>query len=122
MAASTYDITIEQGADFSLGLTIKNGSGVAIDITGYTFAAQLREKVHSTTVLATFTCTITNAAAGQMTMSLTNAQTSAINVSKYDSPEKRATKCAYDLEMTRTDTSKVRLIEGVASVTPEVTR
>ncbi len=69
MAAGKYNITIDQGSDFSIQLTVKE-SGSAKNLTGYNARAQLRPTQTSSTLSATFTTTITNASGGVMTMSL----------------------------------------------------
>ena len=47
MAAAVYNITIDAQADFARTFEVSE-AGVALDITGYTFAAQVREHFHST--------------------------------------------------------------------------
>jgi hypothetical protein len=44
MAATTYDILIEQGATYSQVVTYKE-SGVAVNLTGYTARMQVRSHV-----------------------------------------------------------------------------
>jgi len=57
MAAGKYNITIDQGSDFSIQLTVKE-SGSAKNLTGYSARAQLRPTQTSSTLSATFTTTI----------------------------------------------------------------
>ena len=110
MAAGKYNITIDQGSDFSIQLTIKE-SGTAKNLTGYSARAQLRPSITSTTLSGTFTCTITNAAAGIATMAMGYAATAALVPGKY----------FYDLEV-YTGSVVQRLIQGNATVRGEVTR
>jgi hypothetical protein len=110
MAAGKYNITIDQGSDFSIQLTIKE-SGVAKNLTGYNARAQLRPSVTSTTLSGTFTCTITNATSGIATMAMGYAVTAALVPGKY----------FYDLEV-YTGSVVQRLIQGNATVRGEVTR
>ena len=44
MAAGTYNIAIDKGSDFSFTVTIKDVAGTAINITSYTFKAEIRRK------------------------------------------------------------------------------
>ena len=44
MTAGIYDITIEQGSDYSLGLVLRNSDNTLMDLTGYSARAQLRPK------------------------------------------------------------------------------
>ena len=110
MAAGKYNITIDQGSDFSIQLTIKE-SGVTKNLTGYNARAQLRPSITSTTLSGTFTCTITNAAGGIATMAMGYATTAALVPGKY----------FYDLEV-YTGSVVQRLIQGNATVRGEVTR
>lgn len=110
MSAGKYDIKIDQGSDFSLQLTVQE-DGSAKDLTGFSARAQMRPTVDSSTLTATFTCTITNASNGILTMALPYTTTDDLDVGQY----------AYDLELYTGSTSQ-RLIQGVATVTGEVTR
>ena len=110
MAAGKYNITIDQGSDFSVQLTIKE-SGTAKNLTGYNARAQLRPSITSTTLSGTFTCTITNAAGGIVTMALGYSTTASLVPGKY----------FYDLEI-YTGSVVQRLIQGNATVRGEVTR
>jgi hypothetical protein len=80
-------------------------------LPGFSARAQLRPTIDSSTLTATFTCSITNASNGILTMSLANTVTDDIEVGQY----------FYDLELFTSTTSQ-RLIEGTATVSGEVTR
>lgn len=112
MSAGTYNLTIEQGADFAISLTLtENGS--AKNLSDYSARAQMRSKKSSTTVAATFTCTITDADEGKVKMAMGNSTTKDLSPGMY----------FYDLELfTASDANVTRLLEGRAEVTAEVTR
>ncbi len=109
MAAGKYNITIDQGSDFSIQLTVKE-SGTAKNLTGFSARAQLRPTQTSSTLSATFTCAITNASGGVMTMSLPYSTTASLTGGKY----------TYDLEI-YTGSVVQRLIQGTATVRANVT-
>ena len=112
MAAGKYDIVIDQGADFALEIALAE-DGSAINLSNHTASAQLRPTPTSNTLTATFTCSITNAAQGKLTMNLGYGLTANISAGKY----------YYDLELHNTTANSItRVIEGVARVTPNVTR
>jgi len=112
MAAGTYDIVIDQGSDFSIQIAI-SADGSATPIATHSARAQLRPSPTSTTKTADFTCTIVDATNGKLNMQLSNSTTANIASGKY----------YYDLELVNTQNSTVtRLLQGVARVTPEVTR
>ena len=112
MSAGTYNLTIEQGADFAISLTLTE-DGSAKDLSDYSARAQMRSKKSSTTVAATFTCTITDAGEGKVKMAMGNSTTKDLSPGMY----------FYDLELfTASDANVTRLLEGRAEVTAEVTR
>ena len=110
MAAGKYNITVDQGSDFSIQLTVKEND-VAKNLTGYSARAQLRPSITSTTLSGTFTCTVTNAANGIVTMAMGYSTTASLVPGKY----------FYDLEV-YTGSVVQRLIQGNATVRGEVTR
>ena len=110
MSAGTYNIKIDQGSDFSLQLTVQE-DGSAKNLAGFSARAQMRPTIDSSTLTATFTCSITSAANGTLTMALGNTTTDDIDVGQY----------YYDLELFTSTTSQ-RLIQGTATVAGEVTR
>jgi hypothetical protein len=111
MSAGTYNFTIEQGTTFSRVLTLQENSS-AMNLTGYSVASQMRSTHDSSSIVATFSGSVTNASSGQITLSLTNSQTSAIDEAIY----------VYDVEITSGAGAVTRILEGNITVTPEVTR
>jgi hypothetical protein len=64
-------LTIAQGTDFSAPLTLYQADGVTpINLTGCTLSAEMKLSAVSTVVYAVFVVTVTNATAGQITVSL----------------------------------------------------
>lgn len=114
MAAGIKNIVIEQGTDFDLLVTLINPqTKLPIDLSGYTFQAQIRESYQSTSIVQTFTIDNTNYATGKILMKLTNAETSALKGEKT---------FFYDLEGTDLLSKKFRVIQGTVYISPEVTR
>ena len=77
MIAKTLNLQITQGRDFSRTLTFYNDydAGTKLDISGYTFKAQIREQQdQASTLLATFTMTVTTATS-TVVMELTDSDT-----------------------------------------------
>ena len=103
-------IVIDQGTDFSKVIDVKSGN-TAFDLTGYTVAAQMRKNYASTAPTATFTATH-NDALGQVTLSLTNSITAALQPGRE----------MFDVEITSTAGLITRVAEGEVSVTPGITR
>ena len=104
---------IDQGSTFSKQITVYETDGSTIqNLTGYTAASQIRKNYTSTaytTILATIQTPATN---GIIVMSLTAAQTAALKSGRY----------VYDLQITAADTTVTRVIEGIITIKPEVTK
>ena len=111
MAAGTYNFILEQGATFNRILTVKENNS-AMNLTNYTVASKMRSTHDSGTVAGTFTCTISDATGGEITMQMTNSTTAAIEEGIY----------VYDLEITASSGTVTRIMEGNITVNPEVTR
>lgn len=109
---ATHDITIQQGATFAKTLTIKDDSDNPIDISTDSFRGQVRKKYTSTEIEATFTMAITDGPNGLVSWSLTPTETAAMGSGRW----------VYDIEWVKADGNVVRILEGVADTTPEVTR
>lgn len=120
MVAVSYNFEQEQGADFTALLTIKNAEGTVIDITGYTFRGQIRQKISDSTKLADFTFAIQDASAGTVLVSLTAAQTSALPARGLIFST--LTDLVYDIEMINAENKVTRIMNGYFKVSPEVTR
>ena len=104
------NLYIDQGTDFSITVDVTDSAGDVLDLNGYTAAAQIRKTYSSSTVSATFGTSI-SAATGQVTLTLDDTQTTALNAGRY----------VYDLNIT-SGSNTTRVIEGQAIVTPGVTR
>lgn len=112
MTAATYNLVIDQGSDFAVDLTVKEG-GVVKDLTGYSGRAQMRSTIASDTIAATFTCTVTDPDQGIVKMELRNGDSSAITPGRY----------FYDLELyTENNVIVKRLLKGEVTLNAEVTR
>lgn len=72
---ASLDLTIYRGTDFSAIITFQDTNEAAIDITGYDFIAQVRKAPTFSVVAIDLNPTIYNAAAGEVKMELTHAQT-----------------------------------------------
>lgn len=84
VSPGTYNFTLQRRADYSLALQLKGGNDVAVDLTGSTVAAQAWNKPRSTKY-ADFAVTYPDRANGEVTISMTDAQTALLpDVVYYD--------------------------------------
>ena len=109
--ATIQNITIDQDADFTETLTIKDSTGTVVDLTGQTITSKLR-KTHLSSSATSFTTAAVSATDGTCTIALTDTVTSGLTEGRY----------VWDLTTTNSDGLITRRIEGRATVTPSVTR
>jgi carbon monoxide dehydrogenase subunit G len=110
----TYNITCPQGATFDRTFTVSIG-GVAMNLSGYTAAMQVRETYDSATPLISLTngSGITlGGTAGTIGVVVSSTAMEAVADGFY----------SYDLEITSGGGVKDRILQGKFVVTPEVTR
>jgi|13_taG_2_1085334.scaffolds.fasta_scaffold24348_3 hypothetical protein len=108
--AAKHNLAIKQGATFTQNIVVKNAAGTVIDLTGYTGRAHLRLE-YTTDEYTAFTVTIPSPTDGTINLSLTAAQTEALE------PERHV----YDVELVSGATVH-RVVQGNATVYPEVTK
>jgi hypothetical protein len=108
--AQIQNIYIDQGTTFSLSLVVNDQTGDPKDLTDYTAAAQMRKSYYTNTSI-NFTAEISLPEDGEVTISLTAVQTSAIKAGRY----------VYDIEITG-DGETLRVLEGIVVINPEVTK
>lgn len=109
MAATAY-LDIDQGSDFSSEMTLENDDGTPMNISGFNIRSQFR-KSYNSVIGYDFVTTIINAAQGKFTLSLSGVASSAIKPGRY----------LYDVEVYGSQT-KTRVVEGVITISPEITR
>jgi len=109
--AGFAELTLEQGANFTTTVTVNGSDGSPTNLTSYTAAAQLRKSYYSTTANS-FTVTVSNAANGELTMAMSAANTANLTPGRY----------VYDLLITSPTSIKTRVVEGIVTLLPSVTR
>lgn len=104
------NLVIDQGSTFSADLTLKDENGDPLALSGYTANSQMRKWYTSSNATAVFTTSI-NTFSAVITLSLTANQTGLITSGRY----------VYDVEIDDGVTTS-RIVEGIVTVTPQVTR
>lgn len=108
--AATTNLFIDQGSDFTAEVDLMQDSGVPLNLTGATVASQMRRSYYSTTSYA-FASSVLDAANGTIKLELTANISSNIRPGRY----------VYDVEVQQAAT-RTRVLEGIVTVYPEVTR
>ena len=109
--AIAQNIIIEQDADYSQQFTAKTDAGVVIDLTNSTLDGMVRKSFTASTATS-FTTAIVSATAGTFTLALTDVLTAALERGRH----------VYDVRVTDSTSTVTRIQEGVATVSPSVTR
>jgi hypothetical protein len=122
MAAGKFDITIEQGATYSLPLTFTNSDGTIIDVSGWTFTGQVKANYSSLAPLASFTFTKDNTILNQVIATMSATVTSTLSINNTTMYNVKSTPACYDIKALLPDAVTVkRVIEGDAFISPAVT-
>ena len=100
------DFTVQRRADFPLTLTFKDGNGDAINLTGYTVAAEVYDESRSTSY-GSFAVTYTNRTGGVIDIKLTDVQTDNFLVGTLK----------YDVKLTEPSGDEYYYIKGNLNVT-----
>lgn len=109
--AAKANIFIDQGSTFSTYLELSDENGNVTDLTGYTAEGQIRKWYTSSTSVA-FDITIPDPTNGTIFLTLDANTTANLEFGRY----------VYDVK-TISDTDNVtRIVEGILTVNPEVTR
>jgi len=122
MSAGLYNILIEQGADFEQTFTIVDDAGDPVNITGATIRGQVRLTASDPALVVAFTCSVVNGPTGQGKFGIPAATTTTIPCNPSDLAERTITPASYDLEIQHLSGKIERLLQGIASISPEVTR
>jgi hypothetical protein len=110
--ATISNLFINQGADFSTTVTINGSDGSALDLTDYSAIAQIRKSFDSSSYTSMGISFNGDRTTGKIDISLTNSQTSSLEWGRY----------VWDLLITDGGGDKTRVVEGVAVVSPSVSR
>lgn len=108
-----------QGSTFEKSFVIKDSLGALVDLTGSSFAGQVRKTRLSTTIAATFDITI-DFLLSRVTYSLSAAITAAMTAGETD--ESEDSQYVYDIEWTKANGTIQRIFGGILTLSPEVTR
>ena len=111
--ATISNIFIDCGADFTTTVSVTDSSGSALNLTNYTAAAQIRKTYESSSATVAFTVAFNaDRTTGKIDISLTGAQTAAISQGRY----------VYDVVIIAAGGDKTRVVEGIATINPSVSR
>ena len=113
MPAGYQELFMEQGATFSIKITLDAVNALPYDLTGYSANSQMKTSYYSSNSIATFATTISNTPTdGNITLNLTHQETANIAAGRY----------VYDLYLCdNINDNRSRVLEGIINVSPGVT-
>ena len=104
ISPGTYNISLQRRADYSITLQFKDSTDTAINLTGWSVAAQAWNQAR-TTKYADFAVTYTDRATGTVAIALTDEQTALLPNEAY-----------YDVLLTNASGIKEYYLEGIIYV------
>lgn len=107
--AQKANLVIDQGSDFSTTIDVTDDEGNAVDLSTYTAAGQIRKHYTSLTAV---NFSVNASASGILTISLNANNSNNMEPGRY----------VFDVEITANTGSVTRILEGIVTVTPSVTR
>lgn len=107
--ATKSNLTIDQGSDYNITIDLTTANGSAMDLAGYTGRSQMRKSASSSTA-KNFTVSVANS--GSVSLSMTADYTANITAGRW----------LYDVEVVSSADVVTRVLEGIVTVTPEMTR
>jgi hypothetical protein len=107
--AQKVNLVIDQGTTFTSNFLVNDDDGNAVDLSIYTARSQLRK--HYTSSNST-SFTVTANSTGYVTLTLSANTTTGLAAGRY----------VYDVELVDASNVVSRILEGMITVTPEVTR
>jgi hypothetical protein len=111
--ASYVELFIDQGTTFNniINLTDDN-TNIPINISGYSVSSQMRRSYYSQNITANIICTTSNTSNGEISMSISAANTANIKAGRY----------VFDVKTVNGNGNITRVLEGIITVNPQVTR
>jgi len=106
--ATKANISIDQGTSFSTSIILTDESGGLLDLSAYTANAQIR-RWYTSSNSVTFDTSLSE---GQVTLSLNSSSTALLTRDRY----------VYDVILTDGNDIVTRVVEGIVTVNPRVTR
>lgn len=107
------EFIIGQGTTFNNIIYMTDDStNDVINTYGYSVSSQIRRSYYSANISANMTCTFSNTANGELTISMGANTTANLRAGRY----------VFDVVVTDTSNVITRLVEGIITITPSVTR
>jgi nucleoside-triphosphatase THEP1 len=111
--AAYVELYMDQGSDFNSVIQLTDDlTNEDINVAGYIVTSQLRRSYYSANASASLVCSITDAASGEITLSLAAANTANLKPGRY----------LFDVKLVDEVGVTSRPVEGIIEVLPQVSR
>jgi hypothetical protein len=105
------NLEIDQGSDFVTQMILENDDGTPMDLRGFTVYSQFR-KSYGSIIGYTFQSSVVDPINGIISLKLSGIASSAIKPGRF----------MYDVEIVNPIPVKTRVVEGIVTINPEITR
>ena len=122
MSIGRTNFDIDQGSDFTLNMSLLDADDQPIDLTGAKILGQVKKTASTEIVETEFDFVPIDLANGEFIISLPAIKTSQLKVSPSYAAERTITQYAYDVKIIYSDGTINRILSGILSISPEVTR
>lgn len=110
--AQFVELDLDQGTDLSYNLDLTQDDGSPLNVTGYTFSSSIRKSYYSENVTANLTVTVANSVGGNVLLTMNSAVSANIKAGRY----------LFDVKQKDAANVTTRIIEGIITVLPQVTK
>lgn len=110
--AQFVELDLDQGTDLSYNLDLTQDDGSPLNVTGFAFSSSIRKSYYSSNVTANLTVTIANSVGGNVLLTMNSATSANIKAGRY----------LFDVKQKDTANVTTRIIEGIITVLPQVTK
>jgi hypothetical protein len=111
MSCNYYNISLDQGASFTMRIQVKDVNLNPINLSGYSVRSKVRSTYSSTGVLLDLTPSVYSYVSGLVDFSITASQAASLPINQL----------VYDTEIYNTgETDVIKVLKGYLEVWPEV--
>ena len=110
--AQYVELSMDQGTSFGVDILVINDDGSPRNVSNSTFTCSVRKSYYSSSPTANLVITAADAANGVIYANANSAVTANIRPGRY----------LYDIKETTTSNTVSRLVEGIITVYPQVTK
>jgi hypothetical protein len=111
--AAYVELFVDQGTTWSTTINLTDDTtNTPINVSGYSANSQLRKSYYSANITANITCAFSNTANGELRLTMDANTTANIRAGRY----------VFDVKTTDQYNTVSRVLEGIITILPQVTR